>query len=522
MSGPAAPLARGLLLVGVLALGLLAAEGLSSLVRGRSLLRGTAADVARAPATDADRRAAALRNPGVYRVHPDPFVSYVLRGDTELEIEGRRVRSDALGLRVRPGPPAPAGALRLVVLGDSVAFGYGLADDETLAVRIEEDLRAVQGGAGRPVVARTVAMPGWNYRNAMAFLFDHWAELQPDIVVYIPIGNDLCDSDGLWETGQRRIAPDLANPDPLQFVRTNNPWSFLRPLKEQLVREGRSGTLVERLGPSILTTDLSAESRRRYDANAAAIVHLQQRLASHGGRLLLARYEEGRYAWHLERRLVEAQAGIPVVPLFTGLSDKLVLSGDPHANALAEHAAATWVAADLLARGWVEAGEGHPLPPVPPEAEAQRGRPHSDDEIVALSDAELAVARRTLRSELDWRQAIGLNQAYGTINDDGSAGTRLLLALAPAGDTLAIELAALPDEPDLYPLEIGVEVDGRSLEPLVLSAGPEMTWRLKLPPRADPADAIEVRLVPARWVVRGIAGSETMASFRPLRIASEP
>jgi hypothetical protein len=402
-----------------------------------------------------------------------------------------------------------------------VAFGYGLADDETLAARIEEDLRAVQGGQGRPVVARTVAMPGWNFRNAMAFLFDHWAELQPDIVIYLPIGNDLCDSDGLWETGQRRVAPDIANPDPLQFVRTNNPWSFLRPLKEQLEREGKVG-LVERLGPSILTSDLSAESRRRYDANAASIVALQQRLALHGGRLLLARYEEGRYAWHLERRLLEARAGIPVVRLFKALSDTLQLAGDPHANALAEHAAATWVAADLLARGWVAAGAGHPLPPGPPEAEAQRAPPHDDAEIVARSEAELTVARQSLRSVLDWREALGLNQVYGTINDDGSAGTRLLVALAPGGDTLAIELAALPEEPDLYPLEIGVEVDGRPLEPLALSAGPDTSWRLKLPPRADPGDAIEVRLVPARWVVREIAGSQTMASFRPLRIASEP
>jgi hypothetical protein len=210
------------------------------------------------------------------------------------------------------------------------------------------------------------------------------------------------------------------------------------------------------------------------------------------------------------------------VPLFSGLSDALRLADDPHANALGESAAAAWVAADLLARGWVEPGAGHPLPAVPPEALAQRGRPHADDEIVALSDAEHSVARRTLRSVLDWREAIGLNQVYGTINDDGSAGTRLLLALAPGGDTLAIELAALADEPDLFPLEIGVEVDGQPLETIALSAGPDMSWRLKLPPRARPGDAIEVRLVPARWVVREIAGSLTITSFRPLRIASEP
>jgi hypothetical protein len=258
MSSASRPSARWLLAAGTAALALLCAEGGASLLLGRSLLRpGTRAGPAegRAAPTDRDRHLAALRNPGVYRVHPDPFVSYVLRSNEQLEVAGRPVRSDALGLRVRPGPPPAPEALRLVVLGDSVAFGYGLGDDETLACQIEQAVATLQGGAGRPIAARTVAIPGWNHRNAIDFLFDHYAELEPDIVVYIPIGNDLFDTDGLWETGHRRAAPDLANPDPMQYVRTNTAWPFMRPLREEFEHIGRQA-LLARLGPNIVTSDL--------------------------------------------------------------------------------------------------------------------------------------------------------------------------------------------------------------------------------------------------------------------------
>lgn len=251
-------------------------------------------------------------------------------------------------------------------------------------------------------------------------------------------------------------------------------------------------------------------------------MRLRERLQRHGGRLLLARYNDSKYHWHLEQRLIEARAQIPVVPLFEGMHHSLILPDDPHPNALAVRAAALWLAADLVARGWIEAGEGRPLPAVAAEAERQRALARSDEESLALSDAEHAATRAALHHAVDWRDATGLNQVYGAINGDGSAGARLLLALAPAGATLALELQALAGQPDLYPLEIQVEVDGRRLDPLVLPAGDSVQWRVELPPRPRADEPLELRLVPARWVVQQVDGTATLVSFRPLRIACEP
>lgn len=514
---------RWLLALGVAALTLVCAEGVASLLLRRSLLRpaAEALPAERLPSpTDRDRHLAALRNPGVYRVHPDPFVGYVLRSDEQLEIAGCPVRSDALGLRVRPGPPPPQDALRVVVLGDSVAFGFGIHDDETLACRLEAALTAMRGPAARPVVARTVAIPGWNHRNAVGFLLDHYSELRPDIVVYLPIGNDLCDTDGVWESGQRRAVPDLANPDPLLSVRTNAAWPFMRPMREEFERIGKAA-LVERLGPNVTTADLSPESQRRYDENVASILALQQQLETHGGHLLLLQYEESKYNWHLQRRLAQAQSTIPIVPMFDGVGDALSLPTDPHPNALAVQAMAQWVAEDLVARGWIDGGERRPLPAVAPVAAERRARARTGAEFVKQSDALRAEARAALQPVVDWRDATGLNQVYGTINGDGSVGPRLLMALAPGGGTLALELQALPQQPDLYPLTVQVAVDGQRLEPLVLTYGDSVRWRLPLPPRAHPDAPLEVLLSCERWAVQDAEGSASMATFRPLRIACE-
>src|SRR5262245_3208890 len=105
----------------------LLAEGALSLFLGRSLRTlGQRSFLERLEEQDlAGDRAAflqAVRSAGTYRVAEDPLVAYTLRLDAELDYLEQPIHTDGLGLRVRAEPPAP-GAFRLVVLGDSVAYG---------------------------------------------------------------------------------------------------------------------------------------------------------------------------------------------------------------------------------------------------------------------------------------------------------------------------------------------------------------------------------------------------------------
>ncbi|MFH2000401.1 MAG: hypothetical protein ABIK28_12015, partial [Planctomycetota bacterium] len=90
---------------------LLLVEGVFSLFAGRSLLPGLEGERPSIFQTDEKRITAAAVAPGVVRCHEDPLVEYVMK-PLDFAAEGAtHATADALGMRVRPGPPPPHDAL---------------------------------------------------------------------------------------------------------------------------------------------------------------------------------------------------------------------------------------------------------------------------------------------------------------------------------------------------------------------------------------------------------------------------
>lgn len=516
-------LQRLILAVVAAGLALALAEGLVSLATDRSLLRlargGGAASTAAAPRSEAERRLASAGNPGPYAVHRDPRVGYVLRAEAEVEIHGARLRTDALGLRRRTAPePSGVEPLRVAVLGDSVAFGFGLQEHEVLAEQLERRLAELRPPDAPPVACRTVALPGWNVRNAVSCLLDHWDALQPDLVVCLPITNDLDDTNGLLETGHFRPAPDVAQPDPWLCTVAN-----ARQVLQRRLLAGRDpaalAELAARAGPQALLCDLGPESSRRYDENARLIADLRDRLEAAGGHLLVTSFNEAPDTWHLQARLLGGERPVPVTTLFTWLQPDMTLPDDPHPAADTVAAAAAWIATDLVARGWVQARPDAALPEPDARFRAVRAAPRTATEVAELAARAREQDRAALRPVVDFTSFEGIEQVYGNLNRDGSAGARLLVLLAPGGPRLAVELAALPGRADLYPLDVRVEADGSVLGTLAIAAGAEARGEFVLPDAADGQLAREVRLVPARWVTVSIQDVPQLAAFVPRRLA---
>lgn len=108
----------------------------------------------------------------------------------DVTVEGRTVtvHLNGLGLRSPEIGPRRPGELRVLCLGDSFVFGYGVADDETFP----EVLRGLLADRlGRPVVVGNAGVPGYGTVEQALCLQRLRDDFDPDVVVpTIYIGND--------------------------------------------------------------------------------------------------------------------------------------------------------------------------------------------------------------------------------------------------------------------------------------------------------------------------------------------
>ncbi len=105
-------------------------------------------------------------------------------------VEGRRVRTDvnSLGMRGPEVPPRQPDEFRVLVLGDSTAFGHGVEAEEALPARLEVLLRE---RLQVPVTVGNAGVPGASHRDQVAQLDRHLAPFDPDLVLScVYTGND--------------------------------------------------------------------------------------------------------------------------------------------------------------------------------------------------------------------------------------------------------------------------------------------------------------------------------------------
>jgi len=167
-----------------------------------------------------------LPEPGLRGLHvlrPDRPWLYELRPGAQLRgPDGTAYRINAQGFRDRLRSPSPApGGFRVIVLGDSIAFGYRVARREAFPAQLETQLRRA-ARARDPAVAHDVevldwGVSGYNPYNEAALLAGRAAEFAPDLVLAQFCVNDLNDPT-LHFGASTQLAlgslPKAAYPDP--------------------------------------------------------------------------------------------------------------------------------------------------------------------------------------------------------------------------------------------------------------------------------------------------------------------
>jgi hypothetical protein len=216
-------LARIALALASIALCLLLAEGLL-----RVLMAETRAN---------DRR-------GLHEARPDRPWLYGLRPGAvgTLDVSGEilyRINSDGF----RDGEyarPKPEGVFRILVLGDSVAFGYGVDQRQSFPKQMEEQLAtALAAAKGERIEVLNLGVSGYNPYTQLALLEDVGPAYQPDLVLVQFCINDLNDPTLHFDVQTRLhlgAIPDAAYPDPrARRAAASAPGALLRACRRSRV-----------------------------------------------------------------------------------------------------------------------------------------------------------------------------------------------------------------------------------------------------------------------------------------------
>ena len=147
--------------------------------------------------------------PWLYGLRPGTVGRLPVSGTTLYEINADGFRGP---VQVRPKPP---GRFRVVILGDSIAFGYGVEEAAAFPRVLESELARRAPGSNVDVV--NLGVGGYNAWNEARVLEDVGVSYDPDLVLVQFCINDLNDPTVHFD-GQTRLVlaaiPEAAFPNP--------------------------------------------------------------------------------------------------------------------------------------------------------------------------------------------------------------------------------------------------------------------------------------------------------------------
>jgi lysophospholipase L1-like esterase len=358
-------------------LALLAAALLVSLGGGEMLLRIVAWHPDRVTALRAQLLADLH---GLHVTRPDRPWLYGLRPGAEATIGAAHdiryvVNADGFRDRLRVRPK-PEGTFRVVVLGDSIAFGLGVPTEATFPAQLEQ--RLVATAPERHPEVLNLGVSGYNPYNESMLFADVGVTYQPDLVLQQFCANDLNDPTLHFDASTQLALgaiPDLAYPDPSR--RRPRP-SFGVRLCQQLRICGVLSELLFHAAPGAPTARELDAAFQPPDPHGPELAWLQARYAetaalaaARGARYAVVVFPDARHLGKVpapvyERIAALGRAGgwltIDLLPAFkrAAASGERVLVDDWHPTPLGNRIAAETIFRELACHGW--------LPDVPREA----------------------------------------------------------------------------------------------------------------------------------------------------------
>ncbi len=114
--------------------------------------------------------------------------AYIHRPGYQGTFQGVRVSINSHGLRGREfNTVKPPGKIRILILGDSVVFGWGAPQDSIFGARLQDMFKSWT----EKVEVISAGVGSWNTRTEYEFLRSTAIQFQPDILLLVIVSNDL-------------------------------------------------------------------------------------------------------------------------------------------------------------------------------------------------------------------------------------------------------------------------------------------------------------------------------------------
>jgi lysophospholipase L1-like esterase len=251
----------------------------------------------------------------------------------------------------------PAGTTRILLLGDSFAFGVGVRDEDTFARRIEARLAAT---AGRRVEVLNAGVQGYNTHDEVVYLEKEWLAFEPDIVLVVFYLNDAYDDSAILNNGE---ALGIYYEQPGGLLKVSRLWDLI----QHKFQQRRTSKAIEQFYHQRYFAEASeflenpGSTRVDWTACKQALAHAADLSRQRGFKLGVVIFPE---LYHLDARhpfadvyaLVErscADLGIPTLNLFKTTfrgrdpRELWVHPTDHHPNEIAHRVAADAIAVFL-------------------------------------------------------------------------------------------------------------------------------------------------------------------------------
>jgi len=431
-------------------------------------------------------------NAGIYDSHVDADVGRILQPNLPGRPAGDvPISTNRFGIRERDyALPKPPDVLRVVILGDSFVFGWGVRAEERLGAHLEPWLTEQSTDFTGRIEVLHIGVASWTFTNEAAYLRRQLSDLQPDLVFHISAPNDIDDGPGTRGFGVPATFSPQMRKRADSMINAAFPMASLGFSRSGYLRHG-----------------IDYEGLQRYRTAVAEVQRLASAVEHAGGRyrLILHHRHQNPITWtHLGRYLDPTQV-VFLADSFGSDEQYWNSKRDPHWNPAGNRIMAQLLYGLILRDGllpqltltpWDEADQVVEKIAVAGRAEAEG--PNLQEHAPRMP--ALPIASRIDFEQLD---AVSAAQVHGGIDRERRVSPYASFVLKnEGGRQLRIQGRTFP-RPELDGAQVQVFIDAEQVGSFELRADTELDLHYAVPEATTDRPYLTIRFESDDYVYAG-------------------